>query len=307
MAMELTFKSDIAQLPTMLQFNYDELKEGLAKFLGKFDNLVVTEDGIKDAEADRAAINKTRDAIKAARIKIKRDAFDEFEKKAKELEAMCDKASEGIDSQLKAFEKARQEHKKSLVADLIVDKLNATFDNKCDSDESIRKSPYWHEFLDTNWTRRQKAWKNEGTSIESIEKEIDNEIERVVAAADTLGHFTDTESVETRAVAFEAFYKRLNTEVALVAMSEYKEQQKIIAERKAKEEQAKQAAEVAKSATPTVVSKMETTTQPVAEPPKPEASDEPILVYRLEIYGTTSNLKALRKFMDEKGITYKKF
>ena len=83
--MELTFQHNIEELPAMLAFNYDELKAGLQNYLSRFEGLVVTEDMIKSAEADRAAINKTRDAIKRARIDIKKRAFDAFEQKAKEL------------------------------------------------------------------------------------------------------------------------------------------------------------------------------------------------------------------------------
>ena len=217
--MELTFQHNIEELPAMLAFNYDELKEGLQNYLSRFEGLVVTEDMIKSAEADRAAINKTRDAIKRARIDIKKRAFDAFEQKAKELETMCDKASEGIAVQLRQFEQKRQEEKQKAVREIVAEVINLT----CADDVPMAQSDYWRNFCNSNWNRSKGAWKNSGTSLDSIQKELEAEVARVQKDAGTLRSFVESEPIDIRTVAHDRFYAAFNLAETLDYLKGYKE------------------------------------------------------------------------------------
>lgn len=300
--MELTFQHNIEELPAMLAFNYDELKEGLQNYLSRFEGLVVTEDMIKSAEADRAAINKTRDAIKRARIDIKKRAFDAFEQKAKELETMCDKASEGIAAQLRQFEQKRQEEKQKAVAEIVAEVINRT----CADDVPMAQSDYWRTFCNSNWNRSKGAWKNSGTSLDSIQKELEAEVARVQKDAATLQSFVESEPIDIRTVAHDKFYAAFNLAETLDYLKGYKEEQKRIAAAKAAEdarkaELAKQEAERTPEPTPTPTDAPQTHDNAPTDA-QAGASKE---TYRLEVTGTREALTRLKAYGTQLGITFK--
>lgn len=300
--MELTFQHNIEELPAMLAFNYDELKEGLQNYLSRFEGLVVTEDMIKSAEADRAAINKTRDAIKRARIDIKKRAFDAFEQKAKELETMCDKASEGIAVQLRQFEQKRQEEKQKAVREIVAEVINRT----CADDVPMAQSDYWRNFCNSNWNRSKGAWKSSGTSLDSIQKELEAEVARVQKDAETLQSFVESEPIDIRTVAHDRFYAAFNLAETLDYLKGYKEEQKRIAAAKAVEDARK--AELAKQ-------EAERTPEPTLTPtdapqthenaPTDAQAGASKETYRLEVTGTREALTRLKAYGTQLGITFK--
>lgn len=300
--MELTFQHNIEELPAMLAFNYDELKEGLQNYLSRFEGLVVTEDMIKSAEADRAAINKTRDAIKRARIDIKKRAFDAFEQKAKELETMCDKASEGIAVQLRQFEQKRQEEKQKAVREIVAEVINRT----CADDVPMAQSDYWRNFCNSNWNRSKGAWKNSGTSLDSIQKELEAEVARVQKDAGTLRSFVESEPIDIRTVAHDRFYAAFNLAETLDYLKGYKEEQKRIAAAKAVEDARK--AELAKQEaerTPEPTSTPTETPQTHENAPTDAQAGAGMETYRLEVTGTREALTRLKAYGTQLGITFK--
>ena len=300
--MELTFQHNIEELPAMLAFNYDELKEGLQNYLSRLEGLVVTEDMIKSAEADRAAINKTRDAIKRARIDIKKRAFDAFEQKAKELETMCDKASEGIAVQLRQFEQKRQEEKQKAVREIVAEVINRT----CADDVPMAQSDYWRNFCNSNWNRSKGAWKNSGTSLDSIQKELEAEVARVQKDAGTLRSFVESEPIDIRTVAHDRFYAAFNLAETLDYLKGYKEEQKRIAAAKAVEDARK--AELAKQEaerTPEPTSTPTETPQTHENAPTDAQAGAGMETYRLEVTGTREALTRLKAYGTQLGITFK--
>lgn len=118
--MEFKQKTDLAVLPPEIEFNFDELKKELEEGLQKYQGLVVTEDGIKDAKADRAKLNALYKAIDDKRKEIKKECmkpYEAFEKKAKILLDMISGTSGAIDGQVKAFEElAREDKRKEIEA-----------------------------------------------------------------------------------------------------------------------------------------------------------------------------------------------
>ena len=97
-----------------IKFNYEDLKESLTANLEKYKNLVYTEETIKEAKADRALLNKVSTAINDEKKRIKNkllEPYMDFEEKCKELMAMVSEVSEGIDSQVKAFEQKTKNEK----------------------------------------------------------------------------------------------------------------------------------------------------------------------------------------------------
>ncbi len=99
--------SEIQALTPVIITNYDELKKQLIEKVNTYVNMVYSEENIKQAKSDRAALNKLKKAIGDERKRVKDlllDPYKDFEIKCKELEAIVDEASKNIDAQVKAFE-----------------------------------------------------------------------------------------------------------------------------------------------------------------------------------------------------------
>ena len=65
--MDFLVKTDLGAFPQSIDFNFEEIKSELEEKLIKYKNLVVTEDGIKAAKADKAKLNKLAAAIEDKR------------------------------------------------------------------------------------------------------------------------------------------------------------------------------------------------------------------------------------------------
>ena len=281
--MELTFSHNVADLPAMLSFNYDELKKGLEDYLSRFRDMVVTEGEIRQAEADRASINKTRDAIRRARIDIKRRAFDEFEGKAKELECMCAEAAEGIDAQIKAFDERRAATKRAEVEALVRETLAQALEGSGVSPEA---EP-WAKFVEACWTRPRGSWRNSGTTLESIREEVLAEADRVKREHDTLVSFLAAEDIDVRTVGESRFAASFSLNETLAYLKSYKEQAALVAQAREKEEAAKSA------------------NAPAQAPAQAPAGGGRVETYRLEITGTRDALAALRRFGEAHGVKFR--
>lgn len=110
--MEFIMSTDLTTaLPKEIGFNFEELKAELAEKLDYYNNLVVTEDTIKEGKAEKAKLNKLREAVESKRKEIKKECmapYTDFEAKVKELVAMIDAPVAAIDGQLKVFEEQRR-------------------------------------------------------------------------------------------------------------------------------------------------------------------------------------------------------
>jgi hypothetical protein len=99
-------------------FNYEQLKTGLSARLKKYKELVVTEEAIDAAKADRAGLNKLEAALKDKQKEIQQRLLGGFDTKLKELRGMVSDASGSIDVQVKAFEQEEKDEKKTRVREL---------------------------------------------------------------------------------------------------------------------------------------------------------------------------------------------
>ena len=102
-------------LPQSIAFNFEEVKTWLTENLASYKSMVVTEDEIGAAKADKAKISKLSKTISEQRIAIKKrylEPYNDFEAKMKELSGMCDEAAKNIDVQVKAFDEKRKTEKR---------------------------------------------------------------------------------------------------------------------------------------------------------------------------------------------------
>lgn len=118
--MEFQIITDMSALPKTIDFNFDAMRQELDTKLEQYRSLVVTEDSIKDAAKDRAALNKLSQAIDARRREVKKQClapYESFESKCKELTSMINEASRSIDTQIKAFEDMEKSQKRQQLED----------------------------------------------------------------------------------------------------------------------------------------------------------------------------------------------
>lgn len=108
MPMELIVKEPAMQPIT---FNFDELKREIGEALEKYSGLVYTDATIKDAKADRAALNKFKDALETKRKEVKKRLmipYDDFAGQVKVLTGLIDFPLNEIDKQVKAYEEKKK-------------------------------------------------------------------------------------------------------------------------------------------------------------------------------------------------------
>lgn len=159
--MELILKQAEISIPQAIE-NLEQLKAEIAPKMEEYRSLVVTEDGIKTAKADKANLNKFKKVIDDQRIAVKKQClapYEAFEKECKELEALIIAPIAAIDTQIKAFEDAEKNKKYA--------ELQAYF-------ESVNNV----EFLKLDDILNQK-WGNKTLSINTLKEEISANISRI--------------------------------------------------------------------------------------------------------------------------------
>ena len=87
--MELIIKTDLQTFPAVIEYNHEDLKMELSEQLKKYQNIVVTEDGMKEFKADKANLNRLKTALEDKRKEIKKQClqpYENFEKNIKEID-----------------------------------------------------------------------------------------------------------------------------------------------------------------------------------------------------------------------------
>ena len=99
----------------VIKWNKEELEAVVRHKIAAYQNVVYTEDNMKQAKADRAELNKLTKAIEERRKMVKKiinEPYDVFEAELKEILALIQEPVGIIDRQVKAFEDQQKEEKK---------------------------------------------------------------------------------------------------------------------------------------------------------------------------------------------------
>lgn len=106
-------------MPEPIVFNYEELKNWLTEKTASYKTLVYTDEQIKEAKADRASLNKLKDALNDERIRREREymiPFTSFKDRVNELITIIKDATGNIDTQIKAYEAEQKNKKREAIA-----------------------------------------------------------------------------------------------------------------------------------------------------------------------------------------------
>lgn len=274
MSMELILKSGSVTIPQAIE-NLEQLKAELAPKMDYYSSLVVTEDGIKTAKADKANLNKLKKAIDERRIEVKKQCmsiYEPLEKQCKELVSMIDKPIAMIDKQIKAFDEIKKQEK--------FEELKAFF-------EKVNGLA----FLSLEDVLNPK-WGNSTMKTDTLKNEICEKIQRLTDDHSEIKKLYENSPMFTAIIQkFEESKDKSHT-LAYAALLErqYQAEQ----ERKSNEIKQEQASDTAQDNMPANVK--------IASPTECEA--EPLLSGTFKVSCTRSQLIALRDFMRSNGIIF---
>lgn len=115
---EMELKMNEFQLPGQILFNYEELKQELTEKVSYYENLVYTDEQIKEAKADKATLNKLKKSLNDERIRMEREymePFNDFKSKLNEIISIIEKPIAAIDLQVKAYDDKQKQDKKDQI------------------------------------------------------------------------------------------------------------------------------------------------------------------------------------------------
>lgn len=102
----------------VIKWNKEELEAAVRQKIASYENVVYTEDNMKQAKADRAELNKLTKAIEERRKMVKKiinEPYGIFETELKEILALIQEPVGIIDRQVKAFEDQQKDEKKKSI------------------------------------------------------------------------------------------------------------------------------------------------------------------------------------------------
>lgn len=109
-------------IPDQIVWNFEELKTELAEKVREYEITIYSEDQIKDAKADRAALNKLKKALNDERIRREKEymkPFAEFKSQVAEVIGIIDRPVALIDRQIKDYEQRRRQEKEEEIREFL--------------------------------------------------------------------------------------------------------------------------------------------------------------------------------------------
>lgn len=268
-----------------IQWNKQELKQEIAAKMADYENLVFTEETIKDAKKDRANLNKLKTAFEDERKRIKKlylDPYNKFEAQIKEVVALIEKPIGLIDKQIKEVEENKKLQKRADIEKMFAE---------------IGFQPF--VTLEKIWDPK---WLNATVTLSSIEtrmKEIMFEIGSDVHTIKSLPEFS-FEAMEEYKQSL-SLVQAINEGQRLVEIQKRKVAQEEERRRREEERAAAEEAErkaVEKALAEAVAEEMEAPAKPV------KVIQEPVYTLDFRVTATKEQLDLLKGFLQQNNITY---
>ena len=275
----MELKVNEIQLPDVIQFNYDELKQELTEKVKKYETLVYTDEQIKEAKADRASLNKLKAAINDERLRREREymqPFIEFKAKITDIISIIDKPIAMIDKQVKEYEAKVKQDK--------LDEITAFF-NDAGLPEWVRLDM----LIEDNWL-------NKTTSMKSITERIVGWKNRIETELKTIAELPEFSFEAT-----EEYKRTLDLGKAIAEGKRLADIQKRKAEAEAKAK-AEAEAEMHKADEALANTPMDAYMTPPAEPTSPTSGG---MWVRFAALLTVEQAKELKQFFESKKIEFK--
>lgn len=152
-------------LPAPITFNYEELRAELLQKVSVYETMVYTDNQIKAAKADRAALNRLKKALNDERIRQEKEymqPFSAFKAQVNELCGIIDTATASVDKQVKEFEEQQKADK--------LQQIREFFEN-CNFGEIKLE-----QIMDQKWLNASVSMKSIQEAIEAKGKQIANDL-----------------------------------------------------------------------------------------------------------------------------------
>lgn len=256
---------------SVIEFNYDDLHKWITDQVEKYQNLTYTDETIKSAKEDRAALNKFKERIDAARKDVKKrylEPYNVFEQKVKTLIELIDEPAKAIDTQVKTYEEKKKAEKEEQIREYF---------NAAIGDLSKYLS------LDMIF---DKKWLNATTTIKNVQTQIDQIIEKVKFDLKTIKELKS----EWELTLIDTYLKTLDVAAAL--------------SEKTRLEQRKKELEEAPELSESVQVSDQVADQVSVQVPEESSVTEKIYTRKFWVKGTADQLRALGQYMKDNNIEY---
>lgn len=269
-------------LPSKIGFNFEEMKSQLTADTEFYNNLVITEDSIKDAEKKRAEINALKKSLDAERIRCKKSylvPYDEFEKQIKEILSIIDKPIIAMDTQFKAFEKQKQDEKWI--------EISSYYDANI---KELAGLVLLEKIVNPKW-------KNAGEKLSSITEEMGKTITKIRNDLGIIHAFKSPHGTQLK----DTYLKTFDMSSALAEKTRLEEQDKKLEEMEKIQEQAKSQQEQAQCPQQSV--NIQPTTSPIpvqTTASEPVSSAEGLKTIKVIFHNTTADFRKEMKVLTDK-------
>lgn len=199
--------------------NYEIIKEKLQEMMTQYEGAVFSDESIKYAKKEVAALRKMQTAIDTRRKEVKKkclEPYEYFEEKAAELKAIIEKPITLIDTQIADYEVRRKEEKKL--------KIKEIYDSVIDE---------YEEYLPLEKIYDNR-WENATTTVASIKTDIEKVVNSTAIALSTIATMNSDAAPE----ALNIYKNTLSITDAIAYINDY-EQKKIIIQQREAERQAR--------------------------------------------------------------------
>lgn len=287
MPMELILRNADVTIPQAIE-NMQYLRQELAARLDYYKGVIVTEDTIKDAKADRANLNKLKIAIDDQRKEVKRQTmalYEPLEKECKELLSMIDEPIGVIDSQLKAFDEQKKAAKYQALTEFFA-KVNTL------------------DFVKIEHVLNPK-WANATAKLDALKDEMSGNIQRIA------DDYADIKKLYAESPLLTAILQRFEqtrdkgaalayaAEIDRREKAEQERREREAAEKACREQEQREVEQIQRQPDEVI---MHPTIAPTPTPAEP--APEPVGQATFRVVGTRSQLRALAAYMRENGIKY---
>ena len=217
-----------------IEFNLQELKDNLAREMQVYENLVVTEDTVKDSKKDLAMLRKASKELNDRKIAVKKEflaPYTAFESDVKDAIAIIEKPISLIDAQIKQFEEEQKVAKKKHLEEVFQDQVG-----------ELGEYITFGEVFKESWLNATAKDKDAIDEIQIAKMKVEGELQAIKSLAseiepELLDHYKRTHSLA------ECIQKNTNyLETKRLAEERVRREEE---ERKAREEQERLAKEQA--------------------------------------------------------------
>lgn len=263
------------QIPKVIEFNFEELKQEITSKAALYKNMVYTDETIKVAKEDRSALNSFIKGLEDRRKAVKKEClqpYEEFERKIKELVSIVNEPVSLIDGQIKEYE----------------EKVKA---EKLEQIKAFWNSTPHPEWLTCN-AIFDNRWLNATFKLNKVQGAITERLEQIALELNTLEKLP-----EFAFEAIEIYKETLDVNKAIAEGQRLADIQKRKAEAEAARAAEKEKAEVKEEVKPVEVVE--------SEPPKTETKEPATSWVRFEACLTEEQAYKLKDFFEAEGIEFR--